>query len=316
MFQTAFWAEVKQINGWLPIAVRVSSDSRQYTVLILKRRILPGCSLCYVPFGIPYIDHERRFDELLNFSKSVRSIVGDDAFVLRFDVPWESGVKGSFQARRGLHELPFTIQPEGTVRILLEGSDERTILGQMKKRAQRNIRKASAETRIEAWDGSERQLRSWYAIYRATSVRDSFDPRAFRYFRDMLDIKPTCGVNAVLYLGYVHGRMVGGNIVVFTANEATYLFGASDQQDLTISPSYALQWYSIRQALSRGCSTYDLYGIGPEGDEDHHLHNLTLFKTGFGGRKVFREGCFDVSLRSLPYKCFRVIEQLRMLRAR
>jgi lipid II:glycine glycyltransferase (peptidoglycan interpeptide bridge formation enzyme) len=53
-----------------------------------------------------------------------------------------------------------------------------------------------------------------------------------------------------------------------------------------------LQWEAIKEAKSRGCKTYNFWGIAPEikNPEDikvslHPWAGLSLFKMGFGGER-------------------------------
>jgi lipid II:glycine glycyltransferase (peptidoglycan interpeptide bridge formation enzyme) len=124
------------------------------------------------------------------------------------------------------------------------------------------------------------------------------------------------GVESRLYIAKQAGRVSGGNIVLYTQKKALYLFGSSIRNNRVISPSYALQWYTIRAAKDRGCLYYDLYGIAPEHEERHHLHSLNLFKKGFGGAVSYRAGCFDYVYNHALYAFYTLAERIRITRAR
>ena len=59
-----------------------------------------------------------------------------------------------------------------------------------------------------------------------------------------------------------------------------------------------------------GSKIYDFYGIPPTGSENHPMHGLYLFKTGFGGREVHRPGSVDIPL-SKVYGLYCLAENLR-----
>ncbi|MCF7934012.1 MAG: peptidoglycan bridge formation glycyltransferase FemA/FemB family protein [Spirochaetia bacterium] len=312
-FQSSYWAAVKQHNGWEAFAV--AADDQQ--LLVLKRPVLCRAALCYIPYGpqLP-VPSDRRFAYLRDLSGEITRMTGPGVFLLRYDVPWQPPAEVP-DLPQGVVRSPYAVQPEGTVRISLSGGLD-AIYTQMRTRAKRQITRATDTILITCWDHSREQFDLWYETYRLTALRDHFIPRSAGYLHHLLltGADPMVhGVESVLYLAWDQGRIIGGNIVLFTRDRALYLFGSSLRTESKRSCSYALQWHTIRQAVTRGCMSYDLYGIGPD-DPNHHLHSLTLFKTGFGGQKIYREGCFDVIINPLIYHPYRAAEQLRMHRSR
>jgi lipid II:glycine glycyltransferase (peptidoglycan interpeptide bridge formation enzyme) len=71
-----------------------------------------------------------------------------------------------------------------------------------------------------------------------------------------------------------------------------------------------LQWQAITDAKKSHCVEYDFYGIPPNSDENHPMHGLYRFKTGFGGAIVHRPGSIDAPLSRL-YALYRAAENLR-----
>ena len=68
-------------------------------------------------------------------------------------------------------------------------------------------------------------------------------------------------------------------------------------------PTFALQWEAIRWARSKGCTTYDLWGVPDEELESLEtsfrsrsdgLWGVYRFKRGYGGRLVRWVGAFDL----------------------
>ena len=76
-------------------------------------------------------------------------------------------------------------------------------------------------------------------------------------------------------------------------------------------PAYLLQWTAIQDAKEYGCLTYDFYGMPPTDDENHPMHGLYLFKTGFGGKNTHRPGSFDAILNKNDYRLYAAVENLR-----
>lgn len=318
-FQSPFWAAVKQSIGWIPIAVSYTIDDSSNTLLILKRRLLPGLFLAYVPFGPQISDGDDGLEILAAISEELSATLCRDCIVIRYDVPWDSGVTRPVpDTTKRIRRTRYSIQPEGTVTLSLAGTLEE-IYGQMRKRAKRNIEKTKDQVAVFEWGGNEREFDEWYDTYLSTSVRDGFSPRPKSYMRTILDLGgDMCryGVESRLYIAKQAGQVSGGNIVLYTQEKALYLFGSSIRNERVVSPSYALQWYTVRAARDRGCLYYDLYGIAPEHEEHHHLYSLNLFKKGFGGTVSYRAGCFDYVCHHTSYVLYALAERIRMRRSR
>ena len=75
-------------------------------------------------------------------------------------------------------------------------------------------------------------------------------------------------------------------IIIFYGDSAYYHFSASTMKYPKIQASYFLQWEIIKAAKRRGMKYYNFWGIAPEGARNHRFAGVTLFKTGFGGRRV------------------------------
>lgn len=306
--QSSFWATIKSFNGWKAQGVLIEDSSGSERIVILHKRLALGYSLCYIPYGPSLVD---TFEGLSLLATRLKPLLECRPLAIRFDVPWDSP---SNPALHGLKHLSYPIQPENTLVLDLSAGIEE-VHRRMRTRAKRNIARARQSVIVREWDGSEKQLDQWYECYMVTSLRDTFVPRTKEYMRKVLTSSDD-HVKARLFLAFTGEHVLGGNIVLFTDQRALYLFGASHHEDLSISPSYALQWYTIEQAILSGCREYDLYGIAPGEDEHHHLHNLTIFKTGFGGERRRRAGCFDYVYSPLVYGVYRAAESIRFASAR
>ncbi len=310
-FQTHFWAAVKKMNGWEAKAFSYHINTCEFQVLVLIKRLFLRFSVAYIPYGPEGIQDLK---QLRMISDALKKELPKGCFFLRCDVPWQDQKES---LPKGIKKTTYPIQPEGTVLVPLSGGPDE-VFSHFRTRAKRNIRRSKDEILITEWDGDQKELKAWYETYTYTSIRDAFTPRSKAYMENILELgkRGDSGVESRLYLAWIGGSVIGGNIVLYTPKRALYLFGSSRHEYVAASPSYALQWYTIQDAVKRGCETYDLYGIAPENEEDHHLHSLNMFKTGFGGEKVYRAGCFDSVLNPFIYYTYRVVETIHMASAR
>ena len=152
----------------------------------------------------------------------------------------------------------------------------------------------------------------FYSLYETTAERDRIAVHSRKYYDVVMrtaDRYPD--VDVELLVAEYDGSPIAAVIVAYTADRATYLYGASSNEHRETMPAYALQWEAMRRAKARGAVEYDLFGIPPTDDPDHPMHGLYRFKMGFGGAVVHREGCWDVTLRPTAYSLYREAERVR-----
>lgn len=294
VFQSAFWAEVKKDN-WESYAFRYEIGTHTGTVLILTRRIFLSFQLAYSPFGLyPEITSE----EFSAFAEAVRTELPSTVFTLRFDLPWNS------QPLSGPHirTCRESVQPEGTVRVSLESDFV------LRQRARRNLKKEEGVV-VREWNGSDEEFASWVTTYKVTGLRDHFTTRPEAYVRAVLDIKDP-KVRPILYIATYDDVVIGGILTLRGTEEELYLYGSSVKATASVSCGYSLQYYAMCQAKAAKVKVYDLFGI-PSKAGGSHLEKLEVFKTAFGGEKVYRAPSTDYSYRSIVSFLYRAAEDVR-----
>nr|WP_321304588.1 peptidoglycan bridge formation glycyltransferase FemA/FemB family protein [uncultured Sphaerochaeta sp.] len=314
VFQSNYWAEVKQHFGWKSYAFSIEMESSSFTLLVLVKRMAPFCSLAYIPFGPPLssLKLSQVGVFLEDLAKQIRKLFPKGVFALRYDLPFEEVNDQNvmtFETKR-LRTLDQSVQPEGTVRIDLRWGYHAVTLG-YRERAKRALRKADQAFQVRVYDGDEESFLAWYDVYLETARRDGFSPRSKKYLRSLMMLSPDESMfTSQLLLAYEGKKIVGGIIVLFSPSEALYLYGASLRFD-GISCSYILQDFAIRMACERKCDVYDLYGIpGPKGRASH-LAGLEIFKRSFGGQPYYRSPSTDYLYNRLAWHCYMFFETIR-----
>jgi lipid II:glycine glycyltransferase (peptidoglycan interpeptide bridge formation enzyme) len=338
LLQSGFWGAFRRQLGWRALAFCCSYRAREFDLLVLVRRLPLGMEMAYVPHGPelsePILDPERF---LIDLVAALRPQLGRCLF-LRFDLPWGTEGLGNhpppLACRGALHKASMDIQPPSTV-ILDLGAGEDQLLAAMKGKTRYNIglaakkgveisivRSQPAEPGLPpgepgksvAGEILDSALAEWYRLYEETARRDRITLHSKDYYKALFSLAGSYGEGAPeLYLltaGH-EGELLAGIIVAVMGEGAWYLYGASSDRKRNLMPSYGLQWRAIQLARERGCRFYDLFGIPPSEDPQHPMHGLFRFKTGFGGRVLNRLGCYDVSMRPLPYRLYRAAEHLR-----
>lgn len=226
----------------------------------------------------------------------------------------------SFADRLKLKKNNVDIQPPDSTLINLT-SDEESILNLMKPKWRYNIKLASKKgVKIERILGNNINLSTkldiFYDLYQTTAKRDGISIHQKSYYRDLLEksskeIDEGKDVPVIsLYLASNEDDYLGAIITLFSKTESVYLYGCSSNIKRNLMPNFLLQWTAMRDAKLYGSKYYDMYGMPPTDDENHPMHGLYLFKTGFGGKNIHRCGTYDVQLNFVS-SLFNLAETLR-----
>jgi lipid II:glycine glycyltransferase (peptidoglycan interpeptide bridge formation enzyme) len=311
LFQSPFWAAQKERFGWRPL---VSPEGE----LLLHRKLPGPFSLFYVPYGgtggadsATHLPPGENFDlsDYLHRLVTAAEIVAPT--FLRWDVPFPTECVGPERLEAaGLEKAVSDVQPPDTVVLDLR-QEEEALLGGMKGKTRYNVRLAEKRgVSVEAAEPEE-ALAAWYELYRLTAGRDRIAIHSYDYYRSLFEVarEGNCrDLSLRLYLARHEGDLLAGIITARYRGSAYYLYGASSNEKRNLMPAYALQWRAIRDARREGANWYDFFGIPPAEDASHPMHGLYRFKTGFGGAIVHRPGAWDLPLRPLAYRAFRLAE--------
>lgn len=332
--QRDFWADFKCAHGWKKLKVRGTAEAENskydFSVNILVRTVGKFFSIAYIPMGLeltpesPFSrDNDLYADLLSEFSVKAKALLPADTFCLRMDPPVEFDelaqkctCSENWKKKNGriLKKSLNDIQPPDTVLLDLEKTEEE-LLSAMKPKWRYNIKLAEKKGVTVSACGAEK-IEDFYHVFEETAKRDGIAIHAKSYYKDLLERGNSAeteksGVKTTLYLAAHENDVLAGIITLFTDTEAVYLFGASSNNKRNLMPAYFLQWRAICDAKAFGAKTYDFYGCPPDDNENHPMHGLFRFKTGFGGRLVHRIGSFDAVYKPCVYGLYIFAEKAR-----
>lgn len=184
---------------------------------------------------------------------------------------------------------------------------EEQLLMDMRKTTRYEIRRAQKlGVRIEKSENS-RDLIFFHTLYEKTVQRHGFVPHSGIDEEFEIFAKEN---NALLYLGRYEGKVLAAAIILFYGNQAIYHHSASLSS--AVGVNYLIQWEAIKEAKKRAMTVYNFWGIAPEDKPNHPWRGLSLFKTGFGGRRVEYIHAHDLSI-SPYYFLARSVETIRRI---
>lgn len=203
-----------------------------------------------------------------------------------------------------------TVPYDTTVVVDLTGGEE-AIIGRMKKRGRRDVRKALRESPIictEETEAAGRDFSEFYEVMVETGERDGFSPAPKEDYE-----------NFIRKLGPEHVRVYAGRL-----EDGTLLNWGID----TISGEHAVHYYAaMRNGAGRqlvadklllfelcdlgehGCTSMDLMGIGSEFSPS--IMGLNTFKTKFAQDTVAVAPDRDLPIRRAFYKALQLGKAVR-----
>lgn len=184
----------------------------------------------------------------------------------------------------GFKKAPLFKHPELTLELDID-LPERGLLKNMRKSTRRSIRKAGKKG-VETFKSKElNDLDKFYKLYEKVVERNDFVPFSLDYIKKQFSTFLEDDQILAIFSRY-QGEVLSSAIIVYWQNKAFYHHGASDLKYSQVPISYPVQWEAIKEAKERNCDAYNFWGVAPEdASDDHPWSGLTLFKTGFGGKR-------------------------------
>ncbi len=316
ILQTTNWARLKNRFGWTSHRVWMRKEGQLVAgAQVLFRSVAVGLvKMAYIPHG-PLVDWDDDEQVTILFNQIDQAVYEKGASILKIEpLLWQSeAITARWHAICQKHNLladTDTIQPPNTVMVDLRPSPD-DILAQMKQKTRYNIRLA-AKKDVMVREGDLKDIPAFNKLMRQTGERDQFGVHTPMYYYAAYEIFAPMN-QVALFLAEYDERPLAGVMVFALGETASYLYGASSNEERQRMPTYAVQWAAMEWAKAHGCQRYDLWGI-PDAPEaaleanfaDRHdgLWGVYRFKRGFGGQIQRTVGAADRVYNKFVYKLY------------
>jgi lipid II:glycine glycyltransferase (peptidoglycan interpeptide bridge formation enzyme) len=315
LLQTTNWARLKSRFGWRTQRVWLKRDGQLVAgaQILIRSAALGLLRVAYLPHGplVNWLDDEQ-VDVL--FNQIDQALYEERAGLLKLEpLVWQKDIDpASWEELCRRHAcLPNTdtIQPPRTVLIDLQATEDE-ILSRMKQKTRYNIR-LSAKKGVTVRQGMAEDVSVFVRLIQITGARNVFGVHEPEYYQRAYEL--FAPVNAALLIAEYDEQPLSAVMVFKCGTKATYLFGASANNERQRMPNYAVQWAAIRWAKEMGCTTYDLWGV-PDYPQDEleanfqsrqdGLWGVYRFKRGFGGELQRTVGTSDRVYNKWVYKLY------------
>jgi lipid II:glycine glycyltransferase (peptidoglycan interpeptide bridge formation enzyme) len=316
LLQTTNWARLKSRFGWSSRRVWLRQDGQLVAgAQMLIRSAAAGIvKIAYIPHG-PLVDwdDDEQLEVLLNqidlaAYEHRAGLLKMEPYLWQEQMPPER-----WQAICERHELltdTDDIQPPQTLIVDLR-PPEHDILMAMKSKTRYNIR-LSDRKEITVREGAKEDIPIFNGLMQITSERDDFGVHEPHYYKSAFELFAPDQV-AMFFAEYEETPLAA--LMVFALGDtASYLYGASSNEERQRMPTYALQWAAMRWARNRGCTRYDLWGVPDYPEEtleaefterSDGLWGVYRFKRGFGGELKRTVGAADRVYNNILYRLYK-----------
>ncbi len=183
----------------------------------------------------------------------------------------------------------------------------------MKPKTRYNIRLAQKKGVQVEYAGGE-GISRFLTLMHETAQRDGFFAHSVERYEAIIDKFQGPACKAFFAFATYQRKDLAANIMLDADDTRTYLHGASSNTNRDVMAPYALHAALLEDAAQKGMTAYDFWGVAPEdADAAHPWAGITRFKSGFGGNYYSMPGTFDVPLRPLAYKLYRLARKMRGL---
>ncbi len=300
LLQLPEWAEFKSHFSWQS---QIFNNQSAYAQ-VLFRTLPAGYSIAYLPkgpLGTDWSSLWRQIDLECKKRKTVFLQVEPD-----LNLPLPAQVEAQFA--QGFIREEHTLQPRQTISISLEAGEEE-LLAAMKQKTRYNIRLAAKKGVVVR---STPDVKGFYEMMLTTGNRDGFAVHNLDYYQKVFDSFSPSG-KCVLLAAYYEDTPLAYLMLFLSGSRSWYFYGASDNNQRNLMPTYLLQWEAMRWAKAQGAVEYDLWGIPDAGEDELEanfsdrsdgLWGVYRFKRGFGGQIERTSPAFIKVYKPLLYKLY------------
>lgn len=305
--QSDVWAEFRKTLGW--------EIHHKDGLLILERPIPFGKTFLYSP----EVSSEPSL--LTHLPTQIEELAEEvDAIFFRLELLIDQRSQEASQWRQALKSKGFvkafeSVQPEDRQVIdLRPGRD--AVFAQMTSKGRYNIRlayKTGVRVRRSTPESLPQDVAIFYNLLSTTSERQKFAIRPQSYFLSLAQLLYHHNYGR-LFVAEYNNQPLAATIITLYHRYASYLYGASTQQDAKVMAPYAMHWEVIQWAIEQGAEWYDLLAIRPASypeEKSHEYDGITKFKERFGGQSCHLLGAWDLPLQPLWYNLFKIAEKVR-----
>ncbi len=162
-------------------------------------------------------------------------------------------------------------------------------------------------------------LEAFLKLTKEMAQRHGITAHPENYYRKMIETLPSEMLR--IYVAQFEGKIIAANLVLFFGKTATYLHGASGNENRNVMAPFLLQWQAMLDAKEMGYEKYDFGGVKTISNIQHSTDNkntwegITMFKLGFSPntQPVEFPGSYDIIINPRRYAVYSGLQKAKGL---
>jgi len=306
--QSFNWAAFKRADGWDTYKIGLFNDEDELVggaVLLQFHFNSTRTNFLYIPEGpiLDYSNEDNLNEQWRVLETAILSIVDASKSAKTTHIRIEPRISECpewFLSK--FRKAPLNLQPKHTLVVDISTSEDE-ILAQMKQKGRYNIRLAGKKgvSISQVSEVSDKDRKRFFELYSQTFNRNEFEGKEEDLF---INLMPNCKDISKLFFAEYEGKTLATAYVIYFGGRATYLYGASSNENREVMAPYLLHWEIMKDAKASGYKEYDFWGIAPESAPDHKWQGITSFKKKFGGTQPSFIGAYDYIIQKDLYEAF------------
>lgn len=201
--------------------------------------------------------------------------------------------------------------PHNFLLDLTKTEDE--LLAAMHPKTRYNIRIAQKHGVLVEEKNDEQTQKAFITLQKQTAQRQGFYVHPDTYYQAVF---ATLLPNSATFLvaKAPDGTMLTIWFLVFFKKTATYLYGASSDENKHLMANNLVAWQALCLAKAHGLAIFDFGGtLGNDAKPSDNRFGFHKFKEGFSGKHVDYLGTYDLVISPLWYQLFSFADQVRWI---
>lgn len=212
----------------------------------------------------------------------------------------------------GLKRAPMYLSVEFAGVLDLRKTEEQILEG-ASQGFRRKLRKAMKNDIEVSADTSDEAISQFCELEKLHAKRqqyvafsESFLKKQYEAFRE--------GNEVIIYTAKKDGEILAQNFMIFYGPEASYHYGVSSELGTKYSAAPLLHMEAMKEARTRGCIRYNLWGIVEPDEKSHRFYGVSEFKRSFGCEELRYTPAHDMILKPTKYQVTKIVETARKKR--
>ncbi len=218
-------------------------------------------------------------------------------------------------------KAPHDMQPREIFVVDISKSAQQ-LLAEMKSKTRYNIGIAQKKGVVVHAGNKEEYIEAFLKLTKEMAARHGITAHPEQYYLKMIESLPAEMLK--IYVAQFEGKIIAANLVLFFGKTATYLHGASGNENRNVMAPFLLQWQAMLDAKELGFEKYDFGGISTNYEPGTNVRitnrnsswsGITDFKLGFSPQTLPVEfpGSYDIVVNPRKYGAYRILQKLKMI---